>query len=90
MYDYAKQCISFFLGNPPPGILGGGASPSAVGAGAVSPANLANLGTALSLVPAGLTAVAVFPPYNTPRQFPSVSVIFAEDTNLRYCDLLNT
>ena len=50
----------------------------------MSPANLANLGTALSLVPAGLTAVAVFPPYNTPRQFPSVSVIFAEDPNLRY------
>ena len=80
--QYSVQSTWYFLGNPPPGTLGGGASPSAVGA--VSPANLANLGTALSLVPAGLTAVAVFPPYNTPRQFPSVSVIFAEDPNLRY------
>ena len=38
---------------------------------------------ALALVPAGLAAVAVFPPYATPRTVPAVSVIFAENPNIR-------
>ena len=32
----------------------------------------------LALVPDGLTAVAVFPPFATPRNVPAVAVIFAE------------
>ena len=71
-----------FIGNPAPGTLGGGASPSVVGAGAAMPQTLAN---ALTLVPPGLTPIAVFPPYNTPRKIPAVSVIFSEDQNIRYC-----
>ena len=39
--------------------------------------------TALALVPTGLAAVAVFPPYATPRTVPAVSVIFAENPNIR-------
>ena len=38
---------------------------------------------ALALVPAGLAAVAVFPPYATPRTVPAISVIFAENPNIR-------
>jgi hypothetical protein len=71
----------YIIGNAPPGSAGGGASPSAVGAGAATPANLA---TALALVPAGLAAIAVFPPYTNPRQIPAVSVIFAEAPIARY------
>lgn len=63
-----------------PGAEGGGAPPTAVGALAPSTQTLA---TALSLVPPGLTAIAVFPPYNTPRTIPAVSVIFSEDPNIR-------
>ena len=70
-----------FLGNLSPGSSGGGAAPSAVGAGAANPSILA---TALTLVPLGLTPIAVFPPYNTPRQIPAISVIFSEDPNMRY------
>ena len=33
----------------------------------------------LALVPAGLAAVAVFPPYATPRTQPAETVIFSED-----------
>merc|ERR1712008_387145 len=67
-------------GNAPPGSAGGGATPSAVGAGAANPSILA---TALTLVPLGLTPIAVFPPYNTPRQIPAISVIFSEDPDIR-------
>ena len=70
----------FITGNAAPGAAGGGASPSAVGALAPSTQTLA---TALSLVPPGLTAIAVFPPYNTPRTIPAISVIFSEDPNIR-------
>ena len=50
-------------GNPAPGTPGGGGQPS---------------GAALALVPAGLVAVATFPPYATPRTLPAESVIFSE------------
>ena len=70
-----------FLGNSSPGSGGGGATPSAVGAGAANPSILA---TALTLVPLGLTPIAIFPPYNTPRQIPAISVIFSEDPDIRY------
>ena len=69
------------LGNSSPGSSGGGATPSAVGAGAANPSILA---TALTLVPLSLTPIAVFPPYNTPRQIPAISVIFSEDPDTRY------
>ena len=72
---------SVSLGNSSPGSGGGGATPSAVGAGAANPSILA---TALTLVPLGLTPIAVFPPYNTPRQIPAISVIFSEDPDIRY------
>ncbi len=36
----------------------------------------------LALVPAGLIAVAVFPPYARPRTFPADSVIFLENPNV--------
>ena len=71
-----------FIGNPVPGAPGGGALPSVVGAGAATPQTLA---IAQTLVPPGLTPIAVFPPYNTPRTIPAVSVIFSEDPNIRYC-----
>ena len=72
-------------GSPQPGTPGGGASPTAVaGAGATQVASAQTLTTALALVPAGLAAVAVFPPYLTPRTIPAVSVIFAEDPQIRY------
>ena len=72
-----------FLGNIPPGAPGGGAPPTAIlGGGAI--ASPQTLIAALALVPAGLTAIAVFPPYETPRTVPAVSVIFAENPNIRY------
>ena len=80
LHIYKKFLLSS-IGNPPPGSAGGGATPSAVGAGAATPATLA---TALALVPAGLAAIAVFPPYNIPREIPAVSVIFAEAPTARY------
>ena len=42
------------------------------------------LAMAIALVPVGLTPIAVFPPYTKPRTVPAVSVIFAEDPNIRY------
>ena len=80
LHNYEKSKL-YIIGNPPPGSAGGGATPSAVGAGAATPATLA---TALALVPAGLAAIAVFPPYNIPREIPAVSVIFAEAPIARY------
>ncbi len=58
-------------GNPQPGQPGGGGSPFNFG----NPATAA----ALALVPAGLTPVAVFPPWARPRTVPAVAVIFSED-----------
>ena len=80
----SKKCLfktPSLLGNSSPGSGGGGAIPSAVGAGAANPSILA---TALTLLPLGLTPIAVFPPYNTPRQIPAISVIFSEDPDIRY------
>ena len=77
-----RNANSFFLGNTTPGSLGGGAPPTAIlGSGAI--ASPQTLISALALVPVGLTAIAVFPPYSTPRTVPAVSVIFAENPNIR-------
>ena len=79
---YITEIHFFFLGNTPPGSVGGGAPPTAIlGGGAI--ASPQTLISALALVPVGLTAIAVFPPYNTPRTVPAVSVIFAENPNIR-------
>ena len=59
-------------GSPQPGSPGGGASPSSGTPTATA---------ALALVPAGLQAVAIFPPYEIPRTVPAVSVIFREDSS---------
>ena len=80
IHNYYKSEL-YIIGNAAPGSAGGGATPSAVGAGAATPATLA---TAIALVPAGLAAIAVFPPYANPRQIPAVSVIFAETPIARY------
>ena len=80
-----KSVYPHFIGNPAPGTLGGGASPAVVGAGAATPQTLA---TAQTLVPPGLTPIAVFPPYNIPRTIPAVTVIFAEDPNIRFVLLI--
>ena len=53
-------------GNPEPDTPGGGGAPN-------------TLPEAVALVPVGLNAIAVFPPYNTPRTVPAISVIFAEN-----------
>ena len=36
----------------------------------------------LSLLPAGLTPISVFPPYSVPRNFEAESIIFAEDPEI--------
>ncbi len=58
-------------GNPQPGEPGGGGSPGDF----TNP----SAAEAIALVPAGLTPVAVFPPFATPRTVPAVAVIFSED-----------
>ena len=70
--------ILVILGNIPPGSPGGGAPPTA--GGGASPQTLK---VAIDLVPAGLPPIAVFPPYIKPRTVPGVSVIFAENPNVR-------
>ena len=60
----------FLIGNAQPGTSGGGGSP-----------NGASLAT-LALVPAGLNAVAVFPPFATPRTIDAEAVIFSEDPSI--------
>jgi len=60
---------------------GGQAGVGAAGAGAgglPTDTSILTLGLSLILVPLGLTAVAVFPPFETPRTFPAVGVIFRE------------
>ena len=57
-------------GNPSPGSQGGGAPPVATSAQAAA---------ALGLAPLGTVPVAIFPPYETPRTLPAISVIFAEN-----------
>ena len=58
---------------PFPGTIGGGSLPSVA-------ANTVQGIAALNLVPEGLTPIAVFPPYQTPRTFTAVSVIWLENT----------
>ena len=70
--------VFIFSGNIPPGSPGGGAPPTP--GGGASPQTLK---TAIGLVPAGLLTIAVFPPYVKPRTVPAVSVIFAENPNIR-------
>ena len=57
-------------GNPLPGSRFGGSSPLG------TPASI------LSLLPSGLTPLAVFPPYSVPRTFGAESIIFAEDPEI--------
>ena len=60
-------------GNPEPGTPGGGGPPN-------------TLPQAVALVPPGLNAIAVFPPYIRPRTVPAISVIFAENPAIgTYC-----
>ena len=54
--------------------------PPTPGGGFASPQTLK---TAIGLVPAGLPPIAVFPPYIKPRTVPAVSVIFAENPDIR-------
>ena len=56
---------------PQPNSPGGGGSPTTS-----SP----TLEESLSLVPSGLVAVSVFPPFETPRTVPAVGVIFKVST----------
>ena len=67
-----------FQGQPQPGAPGGGASPFAAPtlATGITPQQFA---LAISLVPIGLTPVAVFPPFETPRTIEAVAVIFSEE-----------
>ena len=62
-------------GSPAPGSSGGGASPNVLGNPIAA--------SAVALVPAGLTAVAVFPPFLTPRTLPAIAVIFSEGSQRR-------
>jgi len=58
---------------------GGQAGVGAAGAGGLpTDTSILTLALSLILVPLGLSAVAVFPPFATPRTFPAVGVIFRE------------
>ena len=46
--------------------------------------SIPTLALSLSLVPAGLTPVSVFPPFNNPRTLPAIGVIFSEAPNFDY------
>merc|ERR1719225_797836 len=59
--------------SPQPGTTGGG-SPTDI--------SIPTLGASLALVPAGATAVAVFPPFETARTVPAIGVIFSEARNM--------
>ena len=65
-------------GSPAPGSSGGGGSPNVVANPIAA--------SAVALVPAGLTAVAVFPPFLTPRTLPAIAVIFSEESTRRKRD----
>ena len=65
-------------GSPAPGSAGGGGSPNVVANPIAA--------SAVALVPAGLTAVAVFPPFLTPRTLPAIAVIFSEESTRRKRD----
>ena len=61
-------------GNPQPGNPGGGAKPVGTTPDAQE---------ALALIPRGTVPVSIFPPYDTPRTVPAVSVIFLETATPR-------
>ena len=61
---------NYFTGNAQPGLPGGGASPNGASQ------------TILNLVPLGLNAVAVFPPFETARTLPAIAVIFSENPSI--------
>ena len=65
-------------GSPTPGSPGGGGSPNVAGNPSAA--------SAVALVPAGLMAVAVFPPFATPRTLPAIAVIFSENSGRRKRD----
>jgi len=68
-------CGGLLLANPPPGnVPGNSPQPGTTGGGAV-PTGTEGI---LALVPAGLVAVAVFPPFLTGRRFDAEAVIFKE------------
>jgi len=73
---------SFISGSPIP-VVGAVGGTSGVAIGGLSPAAVSGLSVAaLTLVPAGLVPIALFPPYEKPRTKPAVSVIFAEDPEI--------
>jgi len=59
---------------PTPGAVGGGGSPF--------DSSILTLAASLALIPGALNAVAVFPPFATPRRIPAIAVIFAERRNM--------
>lgn len=61
-------------GSPLVGSFGGGGSPR--------DSQISTSSLSLVLVPLGLLAVAVFPPFESPRTFPAVGVIFSEPRNV--------
>ena len=65
-------------GSPAPGTPGGGGVPNIQANPSAS--------QAVSLVPFGLTPVAVFPPFDTPRTLPAIAVIFSETPTRRKRD----
>ena len=65
-------------GSPAPGTPGGGGLPNIQANPSAS--------QAVSLVPFGLTPVAVFPPFDTPRTLPAIAVIFSEAPTRRRRD----
>ena len=65
-------------GSPAPGTPGGGGLPNIQANPSAS--------QAVSLVPFGLTPVAVFPPFDTPRTLPAIAVIFSEAPTRRKRD----
>ena len=62
---------------PQPGSPGGGGLPLPT----TSDPNVAN---ALTLVPRNLSAVAIFPPFETVRTLPTVGAIFSEPGSVNY------
>lgn len=57
--------------------------PGAIGGGALPLLGLPFAATALALVPPGTTPVSIFPPYETPRTFAAVGVVFREGASFK-------
>merc|ERR1711981_323285 len=66
--------LGFQNGAPGVGSAGGGGLPTDAG--------IATLALSLALVPLALSAVAVFPPFATPRTVPAIAVIFSEGRDM--------